>query len=52
MTSMSRLQFLSVACGQHENVLMKIFGHRGDSWIGRLSWSETAHFQRVVERPP
>ena len=26
MTSMSRLQFLSVACGQHENVLMKIFG--------------------------
>ena len=26
MTSMSRLQFLSMACGQHENVLMKIFG--------------------------
>ena len=28
------LKFLSVACGQHENVLMKIFGHRGGSWIG------------------
>ena len=30
MTSMSRLQFLSVACGQHENVLMKIFGGNSD----------------------